>query len=345
MRRRSGRSPTAAPIPHRAPSRTRACRWLPSGTSTTTVAQIHHRRSQSGVDRHARRRQHAAAHPAHQLRQQERPVQPGAAGARRSARRLDGVVGVYYFDEDSFDRLLVPLGNPGTSYDTQRVCDGRRLRGRLHGMDVQIHRCIQRDRGCALHGRRPRDCRRPCSTWRPRPRAEPPAPTALCPFAGPPPTQTGCLFLTTNRFEREFSATTKSASVQYRFNPSVMTYASWSEGFKSGGFNQRYNAAPPGNAPISFDPKPPSPSSWVSSWIPPTCLRINVAVFTTDYDDIQMTYRLASCRCCSTRASRLSMARNSSSIRADAGFPARRAASDTWMRSSTASRRHRRSAR
>jgi iron complex outermembrane receptor protein len=35
--------------------------------------------------------------------------------------RFAGVVGVYYFDEDSFDRLLVPLGNPGTSYDTQRV--------------------------------------------------------------------------------------------------------------------------------------------------------------------------------------------------------------------------------
>ena len=34
-----------------------------------------------------------------------------------------------------------------------------------------------------------------------------------------------------------------------------MTYLSWSDGFKSGGFNQRYNAAPPGNAPISFDPE------------------------------------------------------------------------------------------
>ena len=82
---------------------------------------------------------------------------------------------------------------------------------------------------------------------------EPPAPTALCPFAGPPPTQTGCLFLTTNRFEREFSSTTASASLQYRFNEQVMAYVSWSEGFKSGGFNQRYNAAPPGNAPISFN--------------------------------------------------------------------------------------------
>ena len=37
------------------------------------------------------------------------------------ADRLSGVFGLYYFDEESNDRLLVPLGNPGTSYDTQRV--------------------------------------------------------------------------------------------------------------------------------------------------------------------------------------------------------------------------------
>jgi iron complex outermembrane receptor protein len=112
------------------------------------------------------------------------------------------------------------------------------------------------------------------------------------PFAGPPPTQTGCLFLTTDRFEREFSATTKSASVQYRVNPQLMTYLSWSEGFKSGGFNQRYNAAPPGNAPISFNPE--TAESWEVGFKmdPADTVRLNVALFTTDYDDIQMTYRL-----------------------------------------------------
>ncbi len=122
--------------------------------------------------------------------------------------------------------------------------------------------------------------------------AEPPAPTALCPFAGPPPTQTGCLFLTTNRFEREFSATTESASVQYRFNPARHDLLSWSEGFKSGGFNQRYNAAPPGNAPISFDAETAESFELGFKLNPTDSLRVNVAVFTTDYDDIQMTYRL-----------------------------------------------------
>ncbi len=128
--------------------------------------------------------------------------------------------------------------------------------------------------------------------WRRQRAAEPAAPTALCPFAGPPPTQTGCLFLTTNRFAREFTATTKSASVQYRFNESVMTYLSWSEGFKSGGFNQRYNAAPPGNAPISFDAETAESFEIGLKLDPLDTLRINLAAFSTDYDDIQMTYRL-----------------------------------------------------
>jgi iron complex outermembrane receptor protein len=121
---------------------------------------------------------------------------------------------------------------------------------------------------------------------------EPPPPTALCPFAGPPPTQVGCLFLPTNRFEREFSSTTTSASVQYRFNQRVMTYLSWSQGFKSGGFNQRYNAAPPGNAPISFHDE--TAESWELGFKtdPTESLRVNIAVFSTEYDDIQMTYRL-----------------------------------------------------
>ena len=71
-----------------------------------------------------------------------------------------------------------------------------------------------------------------------------------------------------------------------------MTYLSWSEGFKSGGFNQRYNAAPPGNAPISFGDETAESFELGLKLDPSDTLRINLAVFSTDYDDIQMTYRL-----------------------------------------------------
>jgi iron complex outermembrane receptor protein len=71
-----------------------------------------------------------------------------------------------------------------------------------------------------------------------------------------------------------------------------MTYVSWSEGFKSGGFNQRYNAAPPGNAPISFADETAETFEVGIKTNPTDSLRVNAAVFSSDYDDIQMTYRL-----------------------------------------------------
>jgi iron complex outermembrane recepter protein len=205
--------------------------------------------------------------------------------------RLDGVVGAYYFDEESFDRLLVPLGNPGTSYDTQRVAMDSEARAAFTEWTFKFTDAFSATAGIR-YTKETKGLQATMFNVAPATAAEPAAPTALCPFAGPPPTQTGCLFLTTNRFERDFSATTKSASVQYRFNESVMTYVSWSEGFKSGGFNQRYNAAPPGNAPISFGAETAESFEIGFKLDPLDTLRINIAAFTTDYDDIQMTYRL-----------------------------------------------------
>jgi iron complex outermembrane receptor protein len=207
------------------------------------------------------------------------------------ADRIDGVFGVYYFDEDSFDRLLVPLGNPGSSYDTQRVAMDTEARAAFTEWTFKFTDAFSATAGIR-YTEETKGLQATMFNVAPATAAEPAAPTALCPFAGPPPTQTGCLFLTTNRFEREFTSTTKSASVQYRFNESVMTYLSWSEGFKSGGFNQRYNATPPGNAPISFGAETAESFELGLKLDPLDSLRINIAAFTTDYDDIQMTYRL-----------------------------------------------------
>ncbi len=205
--------------------------------------------------------------------------------------RVDGVVGAYYFDEDSFDRLLVPLGNPGTSYDTQRVSMDATARAAFTEWTFKLTDAFSVSAG-VRYTKETKGLQSIMFNVSPATAPEPAIPTALCPFAGPPPTQTGCLFLTTNRFEREFSSTTKSASAQYRFNERVMTYLSWAEGFKSGGFNQRYNAAPPSNAPISFGAETAETFELGLKLDPTDTLRLNVAVFTTDYDDIQMTYRL-----------------------------------------------------
>ena len=205
--------------------------------------------------------------------------------------KVDGVFGAYYFHESSFDRLLVPLGNPGTSYDTQRV--HMDTLGWAAFTEWTLHFT---DALSATGGIRFTDeskaLRATMFNVAPATAPEPAAPTALCPFAGPPPTQTGCLFLTGNRFQRDFQATTGSASLQYRWSDRLMTYVSWAQGFKSGGFNQRYNAAPPGNAPISFDAETAETYELGFKSNPTSYLRLNGALFTTEYDDIQMTYRL-----------------------------------------------------
>jgi iron complex outermembrane receptor protein len=205
--------------------------------------------------------------------------------------RVDGVFGVYYFDEDSFDRLIVPLGNPGSSYDTQRVALDGKATAAFTEWTFNATERFSVSAG-VRYTDETKGLEATMFNVAPATAAEPPAPTALCPFAGPPPTQTGCLFITTNRFEREFDATTTSASAQYRFNERVMGYLSWAEGFKSGGFNQRYNAAPPGNAPISFDPETVETVELGVKLDPTDRLRVNIAAFSSDYDDIQMTYRL-----------------------------------------------------
>ena len=125
--------------------------------------------------------------------------------------RVDGVVGLYYFDEDSFDRLLVPLGNPGTSYDTQRVSMDDQAKAAFTEWTFKFTDAFSVSAGLR-YTEETKGLQATMFNVAPATRAEPPAPTALCPFAGPPPTQTGCLFLTTNRFERDFTATTKSAS-------------------------------------------------------------------------------------------------------------------------------------
>jgi iron complex outermembrane receptor protein len=206
--------------------------------------------------------------------------------------RLDGVVGLYYFDEDTDDRVLVALSNPGTSYDTQRVALGSKAKAIFSEWTYEFIEGLSATGGIRYTDES-KSLQGTMFNVSPATAPEPTTlPTALCPFAGAPPTQTGCLFLTTNPYKLKFTDTTTSGSVQYRWNEAVMTYLSYSEGFKSGGFNQRYNAAPPNNAPISFGAETATTVEFGMKMNPMRGLRVNAAVFTTDYEDIQMTYRL-----------------------------------------------------
>ena len=87
---------------------------------------------------------------------------------------------------------------------------------------------------------------------------------------------------------RSWTAFTPKGSLEYQWNDSVMTYASISKGFKSGGFNGR--ALSPAEVQSSFDPeKTLAYEVGLKGLMLDRRLRVNLAAFFTDYTDIQLT--------------------------------------------------------
>jgi iron complex outermembrane receptor protein len=111
-----------------------------------------------------------------------------------------------------------------------------------------------------------------------------PLPTLAIPEGGP-------LFIFDRPFEDTYSALTGSASVQYRWNDSVSTYASYARSFKSGGFNTRYNAPPPGFLPVTFDEETVDSYELGAKLDAGRTFRLNLAAFRADYNDIQLIFR------------------------------------------------------
>ena len=93
------------------------------------------------------------------------------------------------------------------------------------------------------------------------------------------------------RYIRKFDDWTPMLNLSYQANEEVMLYGLYSEGFKSGGFDQRFNVAFP-DGPTSFEPETAKTIElgMKSSWMGNT-LRLNVAAFFTDYQDIQIIIR------------------------------------------------------
>jgi iron complex outermembrane receptor protein len=98
-------------------------------------------------------------------------------------------------------------------------------------------------------------------------------------------------------YEETFTSFTPSATISFRWSDAVMTYVRYAEGFKGGGWNSHFNQTP--ESPLrlavfqSFDPET-AESTEVGAKLDllDRTLRINLAAFTTDYTDLQLTYRL-----------------------------------------------------
>ena len=101
-------------------------------------------------------------------------------------------------------------------------------------------------------------------------------------------------------YARNSKSTTPMVSVNYKLADTAMAYASFSKGFKGGGFTMRY--FPPVIPAAGTDPDdivsyagPEKATSYeigVKSELFDRRLRFNVSAFYTDYKDIQITYNI-----------------------------------------------------
>jgi iron complex outermembrane receptor protein len=92
-----------------------------------------------------------------------------------------------------------------------------------------------------------------------------------------------------------FSSFTPSGSLSFRWNDAAMSYVSYSEGFKGGGWNSHFNSvltAEQQSALHEFDPEQARTVELGTKLdLARRTVRLNVAVFSSDYEDMQLTYR------------------------------------------------------
>ncbi|KRA84536.1 TonB-dependent receptor [Altererythrobacter sp. Root672] len=209
---------------------------------------------------------------------------------------VSGILGAYYYDEDTFERATVPLAFPPSPPVISSLLAGGPGSRDLQLSDLETRSLaafgeisIEPTDGLELTGglRYTEDRKTYQGTVMnlfPATRPDPdPLPTLAIPEGGP-------LFIYNRPFENTFSHLTGSASVRYEFTNWLNAYASYSTSFKSGGFNTRYNAPPPGFVPVPFDEE--SVESYeVGAKMDFGDARLNLAAFQANYDDMQLIFR------------------------------------------------------
>lgn len=102
-------------------------------------------------------------------------------------------------------------------------------------------------------------------------------------------------YLEVRKYSQDFKAFNISANVAYRFSPDFMAYASYSEGFKSGGWNSHFNNVASqellDQVHAFADESAENFEIGFKADLADNSLRINAAAFTTDYNNLQLVYR------------------------------------------------------
>jgi iron complex outermembrane receptor protein len=227
-------------------------------------------------------------------------------------RRLHGVVGVFYFEESIIDFLQVPFAAPPPAVAAAgpNAASRDNQNADLNNENFAVFTQWTFDATDALsltaglrYTEETKRIQLQAFTTTPITAATI-VPTQLRPYtinASGVPVGSNAIIPGTNSyglhinpipFEKTFDSFTGSASVQYRFSDHLMTYASWSQGFKSGGFNQRFNDVTINYIPTSFDEEQAETFEIGIKSEFGGVLRVNAALFQTSYTDMQLIYRV-----------------------------------------------------
>ena len=188
--------------------------------------------------------------------------------------RLTAVGGVYYFRERSDDHLVVSFTPPGTAPNGTRNCDCNLVKNHSWAVftnwiykvtdawSIDLGERYTSDTKGSLPNEY--DFRTPNVKWLP-----------------------------VELYEHTFTKPTFSGSTSYRWTRDIMTYFSYSQGFKGGGWNSHFNRPIQPTDPHLFrEETANSFELGVKTDLFDRHLRLNGAVFTTAYHNMQFTYRI-----------------------------------------------------
>ncbi len=106
------------------------------------------------------------------------------------------------------------------------------------------------------------------------------------------PLAAGDRLLDLRRSELDFDATDMNIDMSYRVADGVSGYVTFATGYKSGGFDQRFVGPTPDRAPSSYRPESvDSLEMGIKTSLADGRLRMNIAVFEADYEDLQIIVR------------------------------------------------------
>jgi iron complex outermembrane receptor protein len=96
-------------------------------------------------------------------------------------------------------------------------------------------------------------------------------------------------------YSETFTSFTPSGSVSFKWTDNAMTYLSYSEGFKGGGWNSHFNAVLTPTQQAALHEFAPEEAQTIELGtkldLANNTVRLNFAVFSSDYTDMQLTYR------------------------------------------------------